>query len=304
MAFLDFLPMIGGALQTFWNSTVGQKQSKDLMNYQYQLNQQAVDAQNRYNSPIAQMERLRQAGLNPNLVYGNGVEGNQSSAPNVGIANRGNTADFNFNDVVNNVFKRRQIENETGIANATREKMYADKLLSLARYLDTLEDVARKDATFDTFVEQTKAELKKTNTQITNIEHDTDLKVQQENNLRIAAANLAEQTNLLVARTNLTREQAATEIVKRESLRAGIKLTNAQAVQVGHMIDYIDAGTDLRELEYDVKDLDFESTDELNKWLKDHPNVELTGEIIGYIMDKINSSPRGRSTRKRNKRKR
>ena len=58
MAFLDFLPTIGGALSTLWDSTVGQKQSKDLMRYQAQLNQMAVDAQNRYNSPIAQMERL------------------------------------------------------------------------------------------------------------------------------------------------------------------------------------------------------------------------------------------------------
>lgn len=38
--------------------------------------------QNRYNSPTAQMSRLRQAGLNPNLVYGSGVTGNSAgSAP-------------------------------------------------------------------------------------------------------------------------------------------------------------------------------------------------------------------------------
>lgn len=32
--------------------------------------------QNEYNSPQAQMQRLKAAGLNPNLVYGNGAEGN------------------------------------------------------------------------------------------------------------------------------------------------------------------------------------------------------------------------------------
>lgn len=38
--------------------------------------------QNAYNSPTAQMSRLRQAGLNPNLVYGSGVTGNNAgSAP-------------------------------------------------------------------------------------------------------------------------------------------------------------------------------------------------------------------------------
>ena len=38
--------------------------------------------QKKYNSPTAQMSRLRQAGLNPNLVYGSGVTGNSAgSAP-------------------------------------------------------------------------------------------------------------------------------------------------------------------------------------------------------------------------------
>ena len=42
--------------------------------------QQRTDAladwnmQNAYNSPEQQMQRLRDAGLNPNLVYGNGAE--------------------------------------------------------------------------------------------------------------------------------------------------------------------------------------------------------------------------------------
>lgn len=37
--------------------------------------------QNAYNSPVEQMKRLEQAGLNPNLVYGNGTVANSSSAP-------------------------------------------------------------------------------------------------------------------------------------------------------------------------------------------------------------------------------
>lgn len=57
------------------------KDQKELMDYQFQLNQQGIDRQNEYNSPVKQMERLRQAGLNPNLVYGNGsVVGNTSDS--------------------------------------------------------------------------------------------------------------------------------------------------------------------------------------------------------------------------------
>lgn len=48
----------------------------------YQRDQEMWHMQNAYNSPQAQMERLKAAGLNPNLVYGASAPGNQSgSAP-------------------------------------------------------------------------------------------------------------------------------------------------------------------------------------------------------------------------------
>lgn len=37
--------------------------------------------QNAYNSPAQQMQRLKDAGLNPNLVYGNGAEANSTAMP-------------------------------------------------------------------------------------------------------------------------------------------------------------------------------------------------------------------------------
>lgn len=42
----------------------------------YQRSLQMWNLQNEYNSPTQQMARLRSAGLNPNLVYGNGAVGN------------------------------------------------------------------------------------------------------------------------------------------------------------------------------------------------------------------------------------
>lgn len=43
------------------------------------LNNTSQDRQNKYNSPASQMERYRAAGLNPNLIYGQGNSGNQAS---------------------------------------------------------------------------------------------------------------------------------------------------------------------------------------------------------------------------------
>ena len=48
----------------------------------YQRSLKMWNLQNEYNSPTQQMARIRAAGLNPNLVYGNGVTGNSAgSAP-------------------------------------------------------------------------------------------------------------------------------------------------------------------------------------------------------------------------------
>lgn len=52
---------------------------KEMQEYEWQQNLALYNYNNAYNTPSAQMERLQEAGLNPNLVYGNGsVSGNTS----------------------------------------------------------------------------------------------------------------------------------------------------------------------------------------------------------------------------------
>lgn len=62
--------------------------SKKLMDYQNQINIQNWKMANEYNSPKAQMERYKAAGLNPNLVYGSlgqTAAGNLSSPSSSGV---------------------------------------------------------------------------------------------------------------------------------------------------------------------------------------------------------------------------
>lgn len=76
---------IGGIISTFINNNAQRKENEKA----FDRNVEMWNMNNQYNSPEMQMERLKNAGLNPNLVYGNGVTGNSSGnvpnyqAPNI-----------------------------------------------------------------------------------------------------------------------------------------------------------------------------------------------------------------------------
>lgn len=53
--------------------------SRELAKYQNDLNMLAWTQQQQYNTPANQMARFKAAGLNPNLIYGQGNSGNASS---------------------------------------------------------------------------------------------------------------------------------------------------------------------------------------------------------------------------------
>lgn len=53
----------------------------EMADYAYTKDQEMWNLQNLYNSPKAQMQRFKQAGLNPNLIYGRGSSGNATAMP-------------------------------------------------------------------------------------------------------------------------------------------------------------------------------------------------------------------------------
>lgn len=69
-----------GALKGIWDDYTGKSINQQNIQAVKENNQLArqwalsdFDMTNRYNSPVQQMQRLREAGLNPNLVYGSGA---------------------------------------------------------------------------------------------------------------------------------------------------------------------------------------------------------------------------------------
>lgn len=78
------LNFIGGFLENKWNKQLLNQQTEanlELAKYGYDRDQQMWHMQNLYNTPQNQMARFKQAGLNPNLIYGQGSPGNASSMP-------------------------------------------------------------------------------------------------------------------------------------------------------------------------------------------------------------------------------
>lgn len=65
----------GNILSTYMQN----KHNKQMAEYAYTKDLEMWNRQNEYNNPINQMNRLKNAGLNPNLVYGNGAVGNTGS---------------------------------------------------------------------------------------------------------------------------------------------------------------------------------------------------------------------------------
>ena len=79
------LSAVGSYFGTKWAGDEARKRDRrqnranlQMQNLAFQQNKEMVNLQNQYNTPLAQMQRYKDAGLNPNLIYGQGTPGNQS----------------------------------------------------------------------------------------------------------------------------------------------------------------------------------------------------------------------------------
>lgn len=74
------IPAISNFFSSRANAKRTNKANRQLAEYSYSKDLEQWERQNQYNKPIEQMRRLREGGLNPNLIYGSsGVVGNTTS---------------------------------------------------------------------------------------------------------------------------------------------------------------------------------------------------------------------------------
>lgn len=82
LSFGQALSVAGvGAVGNITSQLLANRANRKLAEYSYQQQRQMIAEQNEYNSPLQQMARYQEAGLNPALIYGSGQAsaGNQSA---------------------------------------------------------------------------------------------------------------------------------------------------------------------------------------------------------------------------------
>ena len=133
MAF-DWAGLVTGGLSAIGNAITGgasarkqyQYQSK-LMDKQNNFALSMYNMDNRYNSPVMQRARLEEAGLNPNLMYGNGGIPNTSSGAPGSASGQAPQVDYGKpSEVMSNVM-------QYALVNAQTDKMNEETRLAAER---------------------------------------------------------------------------------------------------------------------------------------------------------------------------
>ena len=103
--------------------------SKKLMEKQYSLNKRYFDYVSNYNSPVNQMKRLDEAGLNPNLVYANGADATSSA---IGSISQGSASFFKGHDFMNDLLSYQTLDRNQAQTEQIRSNIQNQKDLTAA----------------------------------------------------------------------------------------------------------------------------------------------------------------------------
>lgn len=162
MSFLNFLPLIDKGID-FVTGLVGHDKqkdtAKDLANWQNTNEVKFWQMNNEYNSPVNQMARLQEAGINPNLAFSNGQLSNVStSSPRSASHQSVNSPSFGNSSFVDSFLQVEQIKNAQAQnkvittqaqaleAQALKDKAAADELIARTygiRFDNKLKDQVR-----------------------------------------------------------------------------------------------------------------------------------------------------------------
>ena len=166
-----------------------------------------------YNSPVNQMARLKQAGLNPHLVYGNGASvsvGNQNQPVQVSAPQIDTDFQSKINAYTENKLREQQIsvqQKQVDVMQAQIDNIKAQELNTLTNANQTALNTQFSRDSYNTRLDQLVADLTKTG---------------------VTTANVRQNTELQASQTQLTDKQRLKIGSEIENIRASTRLTNAK----------------------------------------------------------------------------
>lgn len=131
MGFLDWLggvgsSLISGAAGTAANM-IGAKQQQGFQREMFDKQKEFWYEQQDYNSPVNQVKRLNEAGLNPQFMLGNIQSGSMGSIPSPGTGSASQTG--NFGDITSNMLNLVRGKTEKKLADVNIRNIEADATL-------------------------------------------------------------------------------------------------------------------------------------------------------------------------------
>lgn len=250
--------VIGSGINAFSQGRQNQR-SQDFSREMYE--RQRADGlefwrmQNDYNSPQAQMKRFQEAGLNPNLIYGQGSSGNaglppvpdykmpdfRSSSPGDGVSNAFTSGINTFFDVQ---FRSAQLDNLRAQNQAIQEET-ALKRAETARVIKDTEgrafDLDFKSEFRDISADAARERLRQLRT-------NTDLAINRD--ARDAATN---SSNLKEAVSRME-----TQYLQRQQVKLGMAKTRTEIASIREQTKRTIAGVRLLEQQGTLNDLEIE----------------------------------------------
>lgn len=214
------------------------------------LSQENWDKMNMYNSPEQQMIRLKQAGLNPNLVYGKGADNTASAISNIQKNMPNQIApQFDLSSVQNAFSNYYDIKAKQAQTENTREAtsvMKANKIQVEANTAKTLEETARTK--FDRELAQ---ELRDNTVQKAKLENEMLTNTIQINMNRNNREELANTKNL-----ELTTQKILTEQLTQLRQKQVWSNNALEQKRIQNQIDQINTAIDNAKIEGKIKSIE------------------------------------------------
>lgn len=144
---VELLPFVGQGINAISQGTQNRanRRAADRMDWRHRM--WALEdwkMQNEYNSPAAQMQRLKDAGLNPNLVYGHGATAMSPGMPRSsgGSPAMGEAPRVDFGQALSQIYGNRVRQQQVDNMKKQWEILGEQKMLTMAKTAESLANTA------------------------------------------------------------------------------------------------------------------------------------------------------------------